>query len=317
MKSCTYNGTTFDLAAPDTLEFENDYYRIIYETFYVQFDGSTLLPHIDFDNFIQNNFNVTPEQLALNEQIKVQKNPISKTLYPFFLRYPVFSGVFENITVSSDIIIAHAEYIVGAKCSAANFISIKKIIDDWNRVRWTRDQKIAERQSGVSTLGTISERLLETALESFIDETQFFKNTNTEIQSYGDFVLMALPNNLWLSVKSNFARERLLASGFSTDIIGVGSFTDHNEFTSSARIRNFQKVGFLAMYIPDIPITKAQVDATTSTYELAIDHFTAKNLPLPVNINGKPFLRKLSDIPNDIGELLSEKNLKKRTTIGF
>lgn len=317
MKSCTYDGTIFSIADPATLAFENDYYRIIYETLYAHFDGSTLLPHIDFDDFIQNNFNIAPEQLALNEQIKVQTVPISKTLYPFFLRYPVFSGLFRNITISSDIIIAHAEYMTGARCSAANFISIKKTIDDWNRVRWTRDQNLAERQSGVSTLGTISERLLETALEGFIDNTNFFKNTNTEIQSYGDFVLMALPNNLWLSVKSNFARERLLASGFSTDIVGVGFFTDHNEFTSSARIRNFQKVGFLAMYIPDIPITESQVNAGTSTYHMAINHFAANALPLPVNINGKSFLRKLSDIPNDLGKLLAETNLKKRTTIGF
>lgn len=317
MKSCTYEGTVFEIADPATLDFENDYYRIIYETLYVHFDGTTLLPHIDFDNFIKNSFNTTPEQLALNEKIKVQTAPVSKTLYPFFIRYPIFSGFFKNIIISSDIIIAHAEYIVGAKCSAANFISIKKTIDDWNRVRWTRNQELAERQSGVSTLGTISERLLETALESFIDNTNFFKNTNTEIQSYGDFVLMALPNNLWLSVKSNFARERLLASGFSTDIIGVGFFTDHNEFTSSARIRNFQKVGFLAMYIPDIPITEMQVVNNTSTYELAHQYFPNNNLTHPVNINGKPFIRKLSDLPNDIGKLLSENNMPKRTTIGF
>ena len=185
-------------------------------------------------------------------------------------------------------------------------------------IRWTRDKDLSERQSGVSTLGTISENLLETALSEYIDDRNFFKNNVSEVQSYGDFVLMCLPNNLWMSVKSNFARERLLASGFTTDIVGAGFFTDSTEFTSGAKVRNFQKVGFLAMYVPDIAVTEEQVLTGKSTYSEIVDYYnvaTDKNFPL--NINGKPFIRKLSELNADIRSLLSEVNIKKRTTIGF
>ena len=196
-------------------------------------------------------------------------------------------------------------------------IEVKKVIDQWNKARWTREKNMSERQSGVSVLGTVSETLLQTALGSMIDRTNFFKNNRAEVQSYGDFVLMCLPNNLWLSVKSNFARERLLASGFTTDILGVGFFTDDTEFTSGAKLRNFQKVGFLAMYVPDIPITDTQVNENVSTFAAIESYYTNSEKPLPLNINGKPFIRRLSKLHEDLEGLLREENIQRRTTIGF
>ena len=42
-----------------------------------------------------------------------------------------------------------------------------------------------------------------------------------------------------------------------------------------------------------------------------------QNKDMPKNINGKDFIRKLSSIKDDLGLLLKEKDIKKRTTIGF
>ena len=101
------------------------------------------------------------------------------------------------------------------------------------------------------------------------------------MKSWGDFVIMCLPNNLWLSVKSNFARERLLASGYSNDILAVGFFEDFTEFTSQVKIRNMQRAGFLCVYIPDVPVTDEQENNLTTTYQQTLNHYNSKNIPFP------------------------------------
>lgn len=213
--------------------------------------------------------------------------------------------------------IKNAEILLGEGCDASNFIAIKQIIDDLNTKSWTRDKDVSESQSGVSTLGTISESLLNRVFDSMVDETNFFKVNASQVQSYGDFVLMCLPNNLWISVKSNFARERLLASGYSNDILGVGFFESFEEFTGQIRVRNFQRAGFLAMYCPDVAVSEAQVDNGTSTYHQIVDFHAAKGTDMPRNINGRPFIRRLSDLQSDLQPLLNEVDVRKRFTVSF
>jgi len=128
---------------------------------------------------------------------------------------------------------------------------------------------------------------------------------------------MCLPNNLWLSVKSNFARERLLASGYSNDILAVGFFEDFTEFTSPVRIRNMQRAGFLCIYMPDMPVTHEQEQKSTSTYDLTIKHYSDMNKELPLNINGTPFFRRLSSIAVDLNKLLKETKIEKRLSVDF
>ena len=65
----------------------------------------------------------------------------------------------------------------------------------------------SESQASVSNLGGISEGLLHRALETISDKTNFFRVTRQEVNSYGDFVLMCLPNNLWLSVSPTLQRK--------------------------------------------------------------------------------------------------------------
>jgi hypothetical protein len=154
-------------------------------------------------------------------------------------------------------------------------------------------------------------------MSRMIDKLNFFRIGNAEVQSYGDFVVTCLPNNLWISVKSNFARERLLASGYNNDILGAGFFQDASEFTQPVRIRNFQRAGFLAMYCPDVAVTKHRQDNATSTYHEIEEFHRARESQMPLNINGKPFIRKLSDLPADIQALLDIADIRRRFTVDF
>ena len=304
------------------------YFKIIYRYLYNSIDQTRVYPHVDFDALNQNLFTALYERYDIQANMRYfqtkkisrteyNKAPAQKALLLFLHYFPDFYIFLQNINSDARINIQNAETLLNETISIDNFIDAKRTIDEQNRQRYTRTQTQQEKQGGVSILGTISETLLNDAMQSIIDEENFFKTTMSEIQSYGDFVLMCLPNNLWLSVKSNFARERLLASGFSTDIIGVGFFTDAKEFTSQAKIRNFLKVGFLAMYIPDVSITQEQIDNQTNTYQEVIDYYTQHNIELPKNINQTPFIRRLSSIKDDLTALLEITNISRRTTIYF
>lgn len=235
----------------------------------------------------------------------------------FLWFFPEFANLICNIHLLAKTTLKAAELYNNLKIDSKNFIKAKQFIDIMNRQRWTRAQSDSEQQSGVSNLGGVSEALLEAAMEQLIDNKNFFKSTNQQVQSYGDFVLMCLPNNLWLSVKSNFARERLLASGYTTDILGVGFFTDKNEFTSQSKIRNFQRVGFLAMYLPDVPVSEDQIKNNSNTYDEVCKYYADQKINLPININGTLFLRKLSEIHTDIKKLIDINDISSRTTINF
>ena len=290
---------------------------------------SPTYPHIDFDAF---KISVASILSTLTDaQVKAlrklgkdtispaewNKAPENKAMLVFLWNFPAFANLLNNIHLLASVAIKSSELYLNIQINSSNFIIAKQFIDEINRQRWTRPQTPNEQQSGVSNLGGVSESLLEMAMEQLIDGTNFFKTNNQKVQSYGDFVLMCLPNNLWLSVKSNFARERLLASGYTTDILGVGFFTDMNEFTSQSKIRNFQRVGFLAMYLPDIPVSEDQIINNTNTYNEVVNYYLVNGINLPLNINGTLFLRPLSGLNLDISKILAITNISNRTTLGF
>ena len=137
-----------------------------------------------------------------------------------------------------------------------------------------------------------------------------------EISSYGDFVLPCLPNNLWISVKSDYSRERLLASGYSNDILGATFLVDATEITATLT-RNMMKAGFLALYIPDVPVNREQAKNNENTYEQFLILRKKSELSLPLNINGTPFVRKLSKLGDDLKNFIGDKEFDKRFTSTF
>lgn len=306
--------------------------RPLYEHLYQHLDATTVrYPHIEF-NLAKAKALILIESLTTLELRELKnigygkgkisdaewnKSKETKPVMIFLWLFPCFANLILNVHLLADIVIKSTEYHLGSSIDATNFIRAKQLIDAVNRDRWDRHQTPNEKQSGVSNLGGVSEALLEKALGSLIDNQNFFRTTNQKIQSYGDFVLMCLPNNLWLSVKSNFARERLLASGYTTDIIGVGFFTSKKEFTSRSKIRNFQRVGFLSMYLPDIPISEEQVANGQNTYDEVMEYYREPGRSPPLNINGTNFIRPLSGLVTDIKGLLATGNIANRTTLDF
>lgn len=312
------------------LGLETAFFAPMHEAIWQKIDvHSAVFPHINFDS-LKAEITVIVDALSDQQVGKLRtfamrtialsewrKAPESKSLMVFLSVFPAMANLISNVHLLAPIAIASAEIHLNFSINTQNFIQAKQFIDKLNRERWTRQQTDNEQQAGVSNLGGVSETLLEMAMENLIDETNFFKISNQKVQSYGDFVLMCLPNNLWLSVKSNFARERLLASGFTTDILGVGFFTSRDEFTSKSKIRNFQRVGFLAMYLPDVPVSEEQVANNTNTFAEVTDFYQSNKIAMPLNINGTPFLRSLSNLHSDISRILAVTDISSRTTLDF
>ena len=69
----------------------------------------------------------------------------------------------------------------------------------------------------------------------------------------------------------------------------------------------------------EILLTSVDRDGTLSSpdYDLINEALTKDKKSMPVNINSKPFIRRLSKIKDDLQEMINEKDIGKRSTIGF
>lgn len=70
------------------------------------------------------------------------------------------------------------------------------------------------------------------------------------------------------------------------------------------------------MYLPEIPISQEQIDNDTNTYDQVMEHYKITG-NTPVNINGTPFIRPLSELHEDLQKILSKTKIANRTTIDF
>ena len=325
-KTFTFNGRNVVLRDPANVQFDSPFIEETYRYFFgCVAGGRAYAPQIDIDDLgaNPNPYDIVAKATLHNEDVKLPSarasNPARLTVQfhvrHFLESHPEFLGLLWNTVTSASVSIANAQLLLGATVDGTNFISAKSLIDQVASSTRNRVRDTSEGQSGVSVLGTISELLLARAFEGMIGD-EFFKVGSNDVNSYGDFVALCLPNNLWISVKSNFGRERLLASGYSNDIVGAGFFVESAEFTNPVRVRNFQRAGFLAMYIPDVAVTDAQAAARTSTFEEVVGVYDAGD-GRPVNINGRPFIRPLSSLANDIAALLAVVPVSRRLTVRF
>ena len=335
MKKLTFRENTVVFESPDEILFSSKFQSKLYKFFYskLPFNG-------DYKFFFDTDL-IASEQSEINlldefqmSEIKNKKLTGGKGLSEedlkryqnqqlireyLFEDFPSFVALFKNNIVRQNHAIENAKVLLEIeKIDIGNFMDIKALINKIYKDSWSRNKSMSENQSANSTVGTISENLIEAAFSGMVDNKTIFNSKgNASVKSYGDFVMLCLPNNLWISVKSGFARERLLASGFSNDILGVGFFESYKEFISESKIRNLKKVGFLAIYCPDISVTEEQMEEGVNTYDQIEKYFTKNKMSMPVNINGKPFLRKLSKIKDDLEEIINEKDISKRSSIGF
>ena len=311
------------------LNWDNGFYQTVYEALLSCLKDGECVPHINADQFKKFDFyslavkaqsvkgsGITKSDLNLSkksEDIEEEKNAIALQL--FFRRYPEFVTFIQNCRIKGNIAIDNAEKITGVKTNLQNFIELKQITSELYKMRWQRRENDSEAQASVSNLGNTSEGLLKRAFDS-ADLTDLRKVQSPEISSYGDFVLPCLPNNLWISVKSDYSRERLLASGYSNDILGATFLVDASEI-SATLTRNMMKAGFLALYIPDVPVNPDQLKNNENTYEQFLIQRKKNKLPLPLNINGTAFVRKLSKLGDDLKNFIGDKDFDKRFTSTF
>jgi len=138
-----------------------------------------------------------------------------------------------------------------------------------------------------NTTGTISERLCEWGLKESVPDTYYPLRSFQGIKWdwLGDFGIVGYPLNVFVSVKSFKAKERLLVSGSGNPLaptLGWGLFDAPGEFGAS-RLATMRLRGFLAIYMPERTASALGADARDIR-----------------NINGNPLVRELAAFPRDL-----------------
>lgn len=126
----------------------------------------------------------------------------------------------------------------------------------------------------------------------------------------GDFAIMGSPFNLFVSVKSYKAKERLIVSGTGQNaapVVGYGLFDDPTEW-SPDRVKQYKQRGFIAIYMPKYLYDTLNAMTSTTpglTPRLVRKYSAANGYPATniKNIYDRPLLRKLEDFDNDIAHV--------------
>ena len=161
----------------------------------------------------------------------------------------------------------------------------------------------------VSVTGAVTELICKIALDA-VAEGRYDKLPKSW-DWIGDFAIMGSPFNLFVSVKSYTARERLIVSGTGQNtapVIGYGLFQKPNEW-SPERVKQYKQRGFIAIYMPNtlyddlaamIPSTPGLSKRKKKQYAPE-NGYPATNI---TNIYDRPLLRKIEDFGNDIENIL-------------
>lgn len=171
------------------------------------------------------------------------------------------------------------------------------ILDARNSI--TADIATAGLTEDVSLIGSLTEKICEIAIKAVCDEKRYSKLPKNW-KWLGDFAVTGLPFNLYISVKSYYAKERLIVSGtgqMAAPVVGYGLFKDVNEWNPS-RVGQYKHRGFVAIYIPH------------DIYD-ALSRKTGKGHPVTdvKNIYDKPFLRDIADFSNDLKNVVNTNNI--------
>ena len=146
------------------------------------------------------------------------------------------------------------------------------------------------------TWGTITERMVETQLKLFANDT-FFKTNKRRDQWAGDFGLVGNPFNMMISVKSYTSKERAINSGsesYYCSTILYGHFLEetYGDYDDPERLLSYKLRGFTSIYMPKM------------TYKLLSNE--AINVK---NINGNPLIRKIENLGMDIKNALEKQQI--------
>ncbi len=146
----------------------------------------------------------------------------------------------------------------------------------------------------VSLVGGVTELICKIGLEAACPNR--YEKLPSGWDWIGDYAITGLPFNLYISVKSYYARERLIVSGTgqgAAPVIGYGLFKDPTEW-SPKRVHQYRHRGFVAIYMPSNLYN--QLAAMTGRGK------PATNI---TNIYNRPLLRDICDFANDVKNVTS------------
>lgn len=173
------------------------------------------------------------------------------------------------------------------------YANLSTILQERDNV--SNDIHAAGLKEDVSVVGGVTELICKIGLEAAAPNR--YAHLPNAWKWVGDYAITGLPFNLYISVKSYYARERLIASGTgqgAAPIIGYGLFKDESEW-SPKRVHQYRHRGFVAIYMP-------------SSLYAVLSQKTGNGYPATdiLNIYNRPLLRKIDDFANDISS--SERN---------
>lgn len=163
----------------------------------------------------------------------------------------------------------------------------------------TTDIAAAGLNEDSSLIGSITEKICEIGIKS-VCNNQRYSSLPKNWKWLGDFAITGLPFNLYISVKSYYAKERLIVSGtgqLAAPVVGYGLFKDITEWSPS-RVNQYKHRSFVAIYIPQ------------DLYN-ALSIKTGKNQPVTdiKNIYGSPFLRDIAYLADDLKKVVDPTNI--------
>lgn len=161
-----------------------------------------------------------------------------------------------------------------------------------------KDELYKKYKEDVSVTGFVTERICEIALRA-AGETRY-ADVPKNWKWIGDFAILGTPFNVFVSVKSYKAKERLLVSGTGQNaapVIGYGLFNDEKEW-SPDRVKQYKHRGFVAIYMPN-DLYKSLAEKIGKKYP------SKKGYPSTdiKNIYDNPLLRKIEDFPRDLKKM--------------
>lgn len=169
------------------------------------------------------------------------------------------------------------------------------------------DLKAAGIKEDVSVTGSVTEMICKIALDAAVPGR--YAKLPTTWSWIGDFAIMGSPFNLFVSVKSYKAKERLIVSGTGQNaapVIGYGLFNDKREWSMS-RVKQYKQRGFVAIYLPNALYNTldAMTPNNTAYTKRQRSRFASQGYPATkvLNIYDKPLLRKLEDFSNDLSRV--------------
>lgn len=170
------------------------------------------------------------------------------------------------------------------KSNEEKFNNIYKIFPELDKLN-------EELKFSVSTTGTITERICGWALDAALPNG-YYRLTGKSDKWLGDYVILGIPFNVVISVKSYKVKERLLVSGSGSLLvptIGWGFMDDPKEFKYE-RLQSYLYRGFIAIYMPNFTLKDIEKDSLTL-----------------LNVHKNKFLRPIENLVNDIKKSLEKK----------